>query len=251
MCGRYVLAVPPEALAALMDFHQPLPLWQPRYNIAPTQLAPVVRAAAHGESQHGPQQRGPRELVQLRWGLVPSWAKDLSIGSRMINARSESVADKPAFRAALRRRRCLVPASGFYEWKKGNGAGKQPYFIHRRDGQPLAMAGLWESWNDPQRNLPVQTFTILTTGANAQISQLHDRMPVILDTAQWDQWLQPSDTDVQQWQSLLQPAPADLLTMHPVSRRVNSPKVDEPSLIQPEPETGETPSTERQPWLLE
>jgi putative SOS response-associated peptidase YedK len=169
------LTGPPEALASLIDFQQPLPLWQPRYNIAPTQTAPVVRAASltknhhandeRSGDQHRSREHAARELVQLRWGLVPSWATDLSIGSRMINARSETVADKPAFRAAVRKRRCLVPASGFYEWQKASDGAKQPYFIHRRDGQPLAFAGLWESWNDPQRNERIETFTILTTQA--------------------------------------------------------------------------------------
>jgi putative SOS response-associated peptidase YedK len=176
----------------------------------------------------------------MQWGLIPSWAKDPSIGSRMINARGETAAEKPSFRSAFKRRRCLVPASGFYEWKKlnevkgkGGRAAKQPFYIYRADEQPLVMAGLWESWNDPEIGKPLVTYSILTTDANAQLRELHDRMPVILEPEHFDAWLDPEQEDAASLQSLLKPAAAGVLAMHPVSTRVNSPKNDEASLLEP------------------
>ena len=237
MCGRYALTTPAEVLAQLfraaIDFEL-----RTRYNIAPTQMAPVVRSRSEGSSG------AHREIAALRWGLVPSWAKDASIGSRLINARGETAAEKPAFRSAFKRRRCLVPASGFFEWKKvesarGGRAKKRPFYIYRADEQPLVMAGLWESWTDPESGKPIETYAILTTDANDQLRDLHDRMPVILEPEQFDVWLDPEpDDDPGPRQSLLKPAADGVLAMYPVSTRVNSSRHDEASLIEPVSETG-------------
>ena len=212
-------------LAALLQCHHLRYEFQARYNIAPTQIAPVTRTGDHGEC----------ELVGMRWGLIPSWAKDRSFGSRMINARSETAVEKPAFRSAFKRRRCLVPASGFFEWKKvgtGKRPQKQPYYIYRADEQPLVMAGLWESWNGPEAGEPTETYTILTTDANDQVRDLHDRMPAILEPDQFDAWLNPRQDDAEALTSLLRPAPDGVLAMHAVSTRVNSPKHDDSTVIE-------------------
>jgi putative SOS response-associated peptidase YedK len=232
MCGRYALTTSAEVLAQLFRAAINFEL-RYRYNIAPTQMAPVARP------QQDDSSGGKSEIAELRWGLIPSWAKDPSIGSRMINARSETAAEKPSFRSAFKRRRCLVPASGFFEWKeladdksgKGGRAKKQPYYIYRADEQPLVMAGLWESWTDPESNKPLETYSILTTDANEQLRELHDRMPAILEPEQFDAWLDPGQNDAASLKSLLKPVADGVLAMHPVSTRVNSPKHDEPSLV--------------------
>lgn len=225
MCGRYALTTSPEVLAALLELDYLRYHLVQRYNIAPTQIAPVARKSGGGEA---------RELVGMQWGLIPSWAKDRSIGSRLINARGETAAEKPAFRSAFKRRRCLVPASGFFEWKKidaGKRPQKQPFYIYRADEQPIVMAGLWESWDDPERGEALETYTVLTTEANAQLRDLHDRMPVILEPEQFSTWLDPDQHDVGTLQSLLQPAAEGVLAMHPVSTRVNSPKNDDSTVL--------------------
>jgi putative SOS response-associated peptidase YedK len=224
MCGRYSLSISPETIAALFNFYPGVETIPPRFNIAPTQSAPVVRLDRDGN----------RQLASLRWGLVPRWSKDLASGSKMINARSETVAEKPAFRDAFRKRRCLVPVSGFYEWQKLDARTKQPYYIHHHDGQPLVMAGLWESWKQNDESQPIETFTILTTEANLTMQFLHDRMPVILQPEQFADWLRSDDTDIQSIQDSLKPAEESLLVMHAVSRRVNSPADDDAGLIEPE-----------------
>ena len=193
---------------------------KPRYNIAPTQLAPVVRTTAEGK----------RELVELRWGLIPSWATDPSIGSRLINARSETAAVKPAFRAAMRQRRCLIPADGFYEWQK-LGRIKQPIFVHRSDDAPFAFAGLWELWIDAEKQ-PLETFTILTTAANEQLRPLHERMPIILRPESFSKWLDTATTDPEDLESVLRHPPQDLV-LQPVGTHVNSVVHDDPSCIAP------------------
>jgi len=193
---------------------------RPRYNIAPTQLAPVVRSTADGR----------RELAELRWGLIPSWATDRSIGSRMINARAETAATKPAFRSAMRHRRCLIPADGFYEWQK-LGKQKQPIFIHRCDDLPFAFAGLWEHWTDEEQR-PLETFTILTTAANDQLRPLHDRMPIVLRPESYSRWLDPSATDAAAVEPLLVDLPPEF-ALQPVSPHVNSIANDDPSCIAP------------------
>ena len=193
-----------------------------RYNIAPTQMISCVT-----ESDVG------RRTTQFRWGLVPSWAKDLAIGNRMINARGETVDSKPSFRSAFSKRRCLIPADGYYEWKKVSD-GKQPYLIHQHDDEPLAMAGLWEENTKASADCTsIRSCTIITTEANKTTSDIHDRMPVFLDESNFDQWLDPNYRDADQLKSLLIPAAEDLLRYDLVSRRVNSVKHDDASCVEP------------------
>jgi putative SOS response-associated peptidase YedK len=231
MCGRYALMSDPELLVELFALASVPPLKR-RYNIAPTQQAPVVRAPGKGESGD----EGRRRLDFLHWGLIPSWAKDPSIGARMINARSETAGEKPAFRSALRCRRCLVPADAFYEWQKRAG-GKQPYCIRMRDGRPFAFAGLWERWtprNEAGEEIePVESFTILTTTPNAMMKRLHDRMPVIIPREAYDLWLDERVQDTAKLATLLVPISGDLLEAYPVSRRINSPGNDDPACLDP------------------
>jgi putative SOS response-associated peptidase YedK len=217
MCGRYELHTHPAALALAFGLTHP-PALAARYNIAPMQNVPIVRRNAAGE----------RELVQVRWGFVPRWAKDPSIGARMINARSETVAERPAFRNAYQRHRCLLPADGFYEWRQG-AVGKQPMRIARVDGQSFGMAGLYERWLSPEGDV-LDTCAILTTRANARLRALHDRMPVIVPPEHYDQWLDAANHEVDE---LFAPAPDDALSAHPVSTRVNAVRNDDPSLIEP------------------
>jgi putative SOS response-associated peptidase YedK len=219
MCGRFGFDIPRGVLAEHFGLGA-APDVAPRYNIAPTQEAPVV--LLHPDS-------GARVLRALRWGLVPSWSKDPRAGARLINARAEGAADKPAFRAAFKRRRCLVPAAGFYEWKR-LPKGKQPWWIRLRGGGPLAFAGLWEHWLDPQSDATLHTFTILTTAANPLVAALHDRMPVILPPRDYTVWLDP-DAARPDLDALLVPYPPELMEAWPVSQRVNSPKNDDPSLL--------------------
>ena len=171
-----------------------------------------------------------RELVALRWGLIPGWAKDPAIGNRMINARAETVAEKPAYRAAFRRRRCLVPADGFYEWQR-IGRRKQPYFIHMRDDGPFALAGLWESWEGPDNSL-IESFTVVTTEPNRVVEPIHNRMPVILDQSDYDLWLDSATEDAQVLAPLLVPYPAESMESYPVSSQVNNPAHEDPSCVE-------------------
>ena len=202
---------------------------EPRFNIAPTQMVPIVRDVPGRPLQIMRETDGTRELVTAHWGLIPAWARDAAIGSKMINARAESVAEKPAFRAAFRARRCIVPASGFYEWRRRGSGPKQPYLIRRKDGAPMGFAGLWESWTDPQTGEVTTTCTIITCAPNALMAELHDRMPVILDPAEYGAWLDPAQGGLE----LLRPCPEDWLEAMPVSTRVNSPRNDDASIIQP------------------
>ena len=172
-----------------------------------------------------------RELVALRWGLIPSWAKDQAIGNRMINARAETVAEKPAYRTAFRRRRCLVPADGFYEWQR-TGKKKQPYFIHRRDDRPFALAGLWESWQRPDHS-QIESFTVLTTEPNDVVRPIHNRMPVILNESDYDLWLDPALEEPGPLTPLLKPYRADLMESYPVGREVNNPRYEAASCVEP------------------
>jgi putative SOS response-associated peptidase YedK len=216
MCGRFTLAVPAADIADFFEVDARLNL-PPRYNIAPTQQAPVVRTKEDG-----------RELALLRWGLVPAWAKDPAIGNRMINARAESVAEKPAFRAAFKARRCLVPADGFYEWQKA-GKGKQPFYIRRKDRAPFAFAGLWERWRDRAEGETLETFTIITTEPNSLMAPIHNRMPVIIPEEAYEQWLDPEERGDP---DLLVPYPEEELTAYPISTWVNSPAHDDARCIE-------------------
>jgi len=224
MCGRYVS---PDAAAIERAWHIGRGNSNPfgtRYNAAPTQMLPVV--CVHAD-------RG-RELALLRWGLVPSWAKDALIGARMINARGESVAEKPAFRAAFRRRRCLVPMAGFYEWQKA-GARKVPHFIRLLNAEVFAVAGLHEYWPGKDGAEPVESYTIITTGANEMMSKLHDRMPVIIPEREHEAWLDPGNEQTDALRQLLKPYPAEEMRAHPIGLRVNNVKNDGPELIEPVP----------------
>lgn len=217
MCGRFSLTTPTEGLRALFGFDE-LPNLPPRYNIAPTQDVAAVRLAG----------TDPRPTFTLfRWGLIPAWAKDPSIGSRMINARAETVAEKPAFRNAFRRRRCLIPADGFYEWEKRADGGKQPWRITLEGGVPFAFAGLWEHWSGADGS-EVESCTIVTTEAAAGIAGIHERMPVILDPGEFAAWLGGTPAEAQ---SLLHPYQG-ALAAYPVSARVNSVRNDDASLLE-------------------
>lgn len=228
MCGRYAFYTPIEAVTRLFGVSEVHAHdIAPRYNVAPTQEVPIIRCSAFLE----PPAAAPLELALARWGLVPFWARDPKIGNRMINARGETVATKPAFRAAFRKRRCLVPADGFFEWQQGP-AGKQPWYIHAAGGEPLAFAGLWELWDPPEGGAPLASCTIITTGANHFMRELHDRMPVILDAAGRECWLDPAAAGPA-LQELLAPAPEALLEAWPVSRRVNSPFNEDATLVEP------------------
>lgn len=218
MCGRFVSSSSPEEIARYFDVdatsEQALG-HRPNFNAAPSTDVFVVY-----------EDGSTRRLDAFRWGLVPSWAKDRSVGNRMINARSETVASKPAFRRAFAKRRCIIPVDGFYEWKKPppGQKRKQPYFIHRPDGEPYAFAGLWEQWSGPGPDgteLTVRSATIVTGSANDAMSAVHDRMPIVLPPSEWATWLSPEEHDVDLLGRLLVPAPDRLFTMHPVSTEVN------------------------------
>ncbi len=225
MCGRYTLTTPPELIADLFGLEE-VPTFAPRWNLAPTQEAAVIRVPALGAK---------RRFDLLRWGLVPAWAEDPAIGNRLINARAETATEKPSFKRSLQRQRCLVLADGFYEWRK-DGKLKQPIWIHRSDGKPFAFAGLWASWRPkgtPREDPPLETFTILTTTPNELMKPIHDRMPVILSAEDYDLWLDPKTTDAERVTPLLRPAPDAEFETREVSRVVNSPAHDLPDCIAP------------------
>jgi putative SOS response-associated peptidase YedK len=226
MCGRFTLRAPASVVAEQFALFE-LPPFAPRFNVAPSQPIAVVRLGVVGTE---PQ----RALAWLRWGLIPSWAKDPAVGNRMINARSETVAEKPAFRTAFKRRRCLVVADGFYEWQKlGDGRRKQPYFIRMRDDRPFALAGLWESWEGADHS-QLETCTILTTEANDLMRPIHDRMPVILPTEHYDAWLDVSAGDAATLTPLLCPYPSEPMQAEPIGTYVNRPSNEGPKCIEPE-----------------
>jgi putative SOS response-associated peptidase YedK len=210
MCGRYRLSRRKQLVEEYFDCVSDESDWSPRYNIAPTQPIPVIR--------QNPKEP-IRELSLLRWGLIPSWAKDSSVAAKMINARSETASTKPAFRDALKSRRCLIPADGFYEWAK-TGKGKQPYCFEVNDGELFAFAGIWDRWKDPSGQW-VKSCSILTTAPNAVTAPVHDRMPVILDPDSYDLWLDPGMRDVSAASKLLKPCDARLMRRFPVSTRLN------------------------------
>lgn len=250
MCGRFTQQRPTAEIAAIFAATPLAEDGGERFNVAPTQRVSVVVERDDG-----------RAVDLFRWGLVPAWAKDPRVGSRMINARAETVASSPAFRGALRRHRCIVPADAFYEWRRGpSGAGqvaagqaasghvgaghaasgpvragsatrRQPFAIHRRDGAPLAFAGLWSAWRDPRVPEPLLTCTIVTTTPNELMASIHDRMPVILPPDAWDRWLDPAPADPAEFQRLLVPCPAEWLEAIPVGSLVNSVRNQGPALV--------------------
>lgn len=220
MCGRFAQYRSGTELEAQFGASFDGAWLPPQYNIAPGSLLLAVRADS----------AGPRTFTTLQWGLIPRWAKDRKIGYRTINARAETVAEKPSFRAAFRQRRCLIPADGFYEWQ-ATGSGKQPYFIARRDRQPFAFAGLWESWTDPASGERLDSATIIVTQANALVRPIHDRMPVILSPADYGVWLDPTQTRAEALTPLLKPCDPEPMMAYPVDRRVNKPSEDDASLL--------------------
>jgi len=224
MCGRYSLTSPTEAVRRLFDFPE-RPNLAVRVNIAPSQEVAAVRLE-EGEDGTG------RHFVSLRWGLIPSWAKEPGIGNRMINARAETVAEKPSFRSAFRHRRCLVPADGFYEWRR-EGEIKQPYRIGMKGGAAFAFAGLWESWDGTDDDDAVETFTILTTEANRRLGPIHARMPVILAPDAYDAWLAAESGSRDDALGLLRPFAEAPMAFYRVSTRVNSPRNDDPDCLTP------------------
>ncbi|GAB4234353.1 MAG: SOS response-associated peptidase [Deltaproteobacteria bacterium] len=219
MCGRFTLFEPDAVLTREFGLSR-IQAGPPRYNIAPSQPVAVVRVS--------PADR-ERELLRLRWGLIPSWAKDPSIGNRMINARAETASEKPSFRSAFRNRRCLVPADGFFEWRKVD-RGKLPFYIRMRSGHPFAFAGLWERWDPPEGD-PVETCTILTTEANELLRPIHDRMPVIVAPEMYGAWLDSGRKDPETLKPILRPWPPEEMDAYPVSKRVNDPSHDDPDCL--------------------
>ena len=220
MCGRFVSATPPDQIAAYFGATLDAEALPDNFNVAPTNdIYAIVDTGA-----------GPT-LQVFHWGLIPSWAKDRKIGQKMINARAETLADKAAFKSVFRKYRCIIPADGFYEWKVEPGKltrtgkpAKQPMYIHRLDGEPLAFAGLWSVWKDRAAgdDLALHSATIVTTSANGTMAPVHDRMPVLLPRSRWAEWLDPANDDLVSLGRLLVPAPDDELTMHPVSTEVNN-----------------------------
>lgn len=248
MCGRYAAAKDPAALVEEFEVEEQLvdvPL-QPDWNVAPTKRVYVVLERRPKDAS--PTAAAPRQLRVARWGLVPSWAKDPSIGSRMINARVETVAEKPSFRRAFAARRCILPADGYYEWYEPEGADvprtkagkprKQPFYIHPRDGRSLAMAGLYEWWHDKTRDRDdagawLLTTTIITTSSTDEVGRIHDRMPLVVDPGHWDAWLDPDPADPALLPELLSPASAVALEAFPVSLEVNDVRHNGPELVEP------------------
>jgi putative SOS response-associated peptidase YedK len=219
MCGRFLQYSEPEIYARQFDLDTICEA-TPRYNVAPTQSVLAIRETDQGK----------RELVPLRWGLVPFWSKGPDSRYSMINARAETVSSKPAYRDAFKHRRCLIPAEGFYEWTAGKD-GKTPFLIQRADARPFAMAGLWERWRQADGEL-LESCTIIVTDANSLVRDIHDRMPVILKEEDFATWLDPNNGDAEELLSMLKPADPAALAMHEVSRQVNSPRNDGPELLE-------------------
>jgi putative SOS response-associated peptidase YedK len=219
MCGRYTIIASPEAIRVLFRY-QEQPNFPPRYNVAPTQPIAIVRLMD-----------GKRHFALVRWGLLPSWVKDPNAFTLLINARGETAAKKPAFRAAMKRRRCLIPADGFYEWKAA-GTRKQPYFIRAKSGGPFAFAGLWETWTGPNGE-ELETAAIVTTTANRTLAPIHDRMPVVVPPEAFELWLDCANVDPATASALIVPAPENLLEAYPVTTDVNRTANDNPRLVKP------------------
>lgn len=224
MCGRFSLTTAGPILAELFAVDEPDPavlaIWRARFNIAPSQSVAAVRAAAEGK----------RRLDMLRWGLIPRWAKDPKSGPAPINARADTVAEKPMFKGLLKSRRCIVPADGFFEWKT-EGKKKLPVYFQLRDRRPFGLAGLWEQWKGPEE--VIESVTLMTTEPNDLVAAIHNRMPAILPPEAYTAWLEPALTDLAALLSLLGPFPASEMIATPVSTRVNAPTFDDPACIEP------------------
>ena len=243
MCGRFVASSPPDQIAAYFGADVAVETLGENYNVAPTHDVYGVVAPRGGDASSTPQ------LEAFHWGLIPSWAKDRKIASRMINARSETLAEKPAFKGLFKKKRLLIPMDGFYEWKAGSSAGplttkgkpvKQPLFIHRADGEPMAVAGLWSAWKDPEAQpadpeepaIWLHSATVVTTAANETMSAVHDRMPVLVPRSRWAEWLDPTNDDVDELATVFNMSGDHSLAMHPVSTEVNSVRNNRPELIE-------------------
>jgi len=226
MCGRFSNSAKRESYEREFKVGKlNAAVFKPRYNIAPSQMIDVIR-----------ELENECELSQVKWGLVPHWSKDDEIGNRMINARAETLSEKPSFREAFKKRRCIIPASGFYEWKKkglGGGGKKQPYYFYLPEKEVFGFAGLWEEWLDKSTGEVLETCTIITTEANEVLEPIHDRMPVILKAEDYDQWLDPKENNSERIQRLLIPYPAKEMSSHAVSKNINYPDADSPDLIKP------------------
>ena len=220
MCGRFTRKENFQRLAEQLGL-KVLPSLSPRYNIAPSQMVACIRTNPETKE---------REFAEMKWGLVPSWAKDPSIGNKLINARGETVAEKPTFRRAFHQQRCLVLADGFYEWKR-EGKNKQPYYIRLKDGRPFVFAGMWERWE--KQTPALESCTLITTGPNGVMEPIHHRMPVILDPKQYNEWLESSLHSTEQLKALLKPFPPKEMEAYPISLLVNNPRHDSPLCIQP------------------
>ncbi len=220
MCGRFVITSPPEAVRAHFDY-KAKPNFPPRHNIAPSQPVPIVRLHA-----------GEREFVLVRWGLVPSWAKEFNPSRPLINARAETLLEKPSFKRAAVRRRCLFPANGFYEWQRTDAAAPNPYYFQKKDAGLFAMAGIWEHWQGVDGS-EIETAAIITTQANDALKSIHHRMPVILDEGNYEVWLNTEEFSAEEACMRLKPAPDDFLVFHRVSISVNKVVNDDPGLLEP------------------
>jgi putative SOS response-associated peptidase YedK len=232
MCGRYAITTAPEAIRRLFRYLEQ-PNFPPRYNVAPTQPVPIVRMV-----------EGHRHFALVRWGLIPSWVKDPASFTLLINARGESVNDKPAFRNAMKRRRCLFPADGFYEWKAEAGR-KRPYFCNLKAGGPLAFAGLWETWTGPNGE-EMETAAIITTEANREMAQIHHRAPVIVPPEAFDFWLDTQNVDAKTAAAVIAPAPNGSMELYEISPAVNRVANDSPALLEPVSTDGASAATEAQ-----
>ena len=220
MCGRYTLKSPIDVVVEHFGLEEYPSSLTPSYNIAPTQeVAAVV------------EEDEKRKLEMFRWGLIPSWAKDPAIGNKMINARAETVSEKPSFRSAFKRRRCLIVADGFYEWQKTDGGAKQPFYFRMKDSSPFAFAGIWETWDG--RGEEIRSCNIITTDANDLMREIHHRMPVILPAENHAAWLDPGFEEKEALLDLLRPYPSEEMEAYPVSRRVNRPSNNEPGVVEP------------------
>ena len=223
MCGRFTNKAKPEQVEKEFKLGRINPnLFQPRFNIAPAQMIDVVF-----------EPETERIISQLKWGLVPFWAKDESIGNKLINARAETVSEKPSFREAFKSRRCIIPASGFYEWKRQSAGAKQPFYFYMKEKEVFGFAGLWETWIDKQTGEELETCTIITTEANDVLKPVHDRMPVILKPEDYNEWLDSKEKNTEKLQKFLAPYPAGEMDSYAVSRSVNIPDTDSPALIEP------------------
>jgi putative SOS response-associated peptidase YedK len=247
MCGRFVSVSSPQLLVERFGVEETaVESHEPDYNVTPRARVPIVRERPPRTGEDGPTRR---VLTMVRWGLVPSWAESTAIGDKLINARAETIADKSAYKRAFERRRCIVPADAFYEWRPSKSTStrrppRQPYLVHRRDGEPMAFAGLWEIWRDPavadddDPDAWLRSCVIVTTRANDLLEPIHDRMPVMLDEVDWNAWLDPANRELGALEAMLRPAPDDELEVYPVSTRVNSPDNNDADLVRRvEPDT--------------